>query len=77
MLCTDFVEDKQTAAQHNAAFTEWHQEHGDDPDAVQSLLDEHAKILGEAPTSLKANEVPKRVSAISVQMAEMVSSSMQ
>lgn len=70
---TDRCTEKLSAAQHNAAFSEWHAEHGDDSEAVQALLTEHAKILAEAPQSSRSNEVQKRVSAIAVQMADMVS----
>lgn len=64
--------EKHSAAQHNAAFSEWHKENGQDPEAIQALFTEHAKILADAPMSTKPSEVPKRVSSIAVQMAEMV-----
>lgn len=63
---------KQTSAQHNAAFTEWQAEHRDDPEAVTALLEEHARIVTEAPQATKSTEIPKRVAVISQQMADMV-----
>lgn len=65
--------DKQSVAQHNTAYAEWQQEHGDDAQAIEALIAEHAEILRATSKSSRPSEAPRRVSAIAVQMAEMVS----
>lgn len=47
-------------------------EHGHDPDAVAALHLEHATILASAPQVSKPSDIPKRVTVISQQMADMV-----
>lgn len=63
---------KKTPAQHNTAFADWQLEHGDDPDAVAGILEEHAKIVATTNIASKPTDIPKRVTLIAQQMAEMV-----
>ncbi|KZP22525.1 hypothetical protein FIBSPDRAFT_890401 [Athelia psychrophila] len=67
-------EPTQTAAQYNTAFTGWQEQHGDDPDAVAALLQEHANILASDTKTSRPSDIPKRVSVISQQMADMSNS---
>lgn len=60
-------------AQHNAAFAAWQRAHGDDPDAVAALLQEHAQIVASENIGSKTTDIPKRVASISQQMADMAS----
>lgn len=64
---------KESATAFNDAFKEWQAEHGSNPESVQQLLAEHAELLAKAPRAAKPADIPKRVSAISQQMAAMVS----
>lgn len=73
MTDADLSTATQTAAQYNAAFTGWQEQHGDDPDAVAALLQEHANILASDTKTSRPSDIPKRVSVISQQMADMVS----
>ncbi|KZP21991.1 hypothetical protein FIBSPDRAFT_953321 [Athelia psychrophila] len=65
---------KETSTAFNEAWKAWQLEHGSDPEAVQELLTEHAAFLVNAPKAAKPADVPKRVSAISQQMAALSNS---
>lgn len=62
-----------TAKQYNHAYQRWKDTEGDDPDAVQALLAEHAEIQATLVKPVKAKDLQKRTSAIATQMGSLVS----
>lgn len=64
-----------SAQKYNNAYKEWKENEGDDPDAVQALLAEHAAILASQIKPVKAADLQKRASSIATQMGSLVSPS--
>lgn len=61
-----------TTRQYNKAYQEWKDSVGDDPDAVQALLAEHAELQAAQVKPVRTVDLQKRTSAIATQMGSLV-----
>lgn len=81
VFTTDILADHLTTAawttrQYNDAYKDWKENEGDNPEAVDALLAEHAQIEATELKPVKTIDLQKRTSHIATQMGGLVSPSL-